>query len=38
MNMEDFVNLLNGYKDETGIYPNDWKKWKVGDGGCPIFE
>ena len=38
IDIEDFVNLLNKYKDETGIYPKDWKKWKVGDEGYPIFE
>lgn len=38
IDIEDFVNLLNKYKGETGIYPKDWKKWKVGDEGYPIFE
>ncbi len=38
MMVEEFVELLNNYKDETGNYPKDWKKWKVGDKGYPIFE
>ena len=38
MTVEEFVELLNNYKDETGNYPKDWKKWKIGDKGYPIFE
>ena len=37
--VEEFVNLLNSYKnDGEQTYPIDWKKWKVGDEGYPIFE
>ena len=37
--VEEFVNLLNSYKnDGEQTYPIDWKKWKVGDGGYPTLE
>ena len=35
---EDFVNMLNHYKDSNGQYPTEWKKWKLGEKGYPIFE
>lgn len=35
---EEFVELLNSYKDENGVYPENWKKWKVGENGYPVFE
>ena len=39
MNKEDFVNLLNNYTDETtNEYPAEWKHWKLGVEGYPIFE
>jgi hypothetical protein len=38
MNITEFVNLLNSYTDDTGVYPENWKKWKVGENGYPIFE
>ena len=36
--MEEVVNLLNSYTDETGKYPTEWKKWKIGENGYPTFE
>ena len=38
LNKNEFVNLLNSYKNEEGEYPTDWKKWKLGEDGYPIFE
>ena len=35
---EEFVELLNSYTDDTGTYPSDWKRWKVGENGYPVFE
>ncbi len=34
----EFVELLNSYKDENGVYPEGWKKWKVGENGYPTFQ
>ena len=34
---EQIVELLNSYKDDTGVYPADWKQWKKGDNGYPTF-
>ena len=34
----EFVNILNSYKNEEGEYPTDWKKWKLGKNGYPTFE
>ncbi len=34
---EQIVELLNSYKDDTGVYPADWKKWKLGSNGYPTF-
>ena len=38
LDKNEFVNLLNSYKNEKGQYPTDWKKWKIGEDGYPIFE
>ena len=38
LNKNEFVNLLNSYKNEEGEYPTDWKKWKLGENGYPTFE
>ena len=35
--IEEIVALLNSYKDDTGAYPDGWKKWKKGDNGYPTF-
>ncbi len=35
--IEEIVELLNSYKDDTGAYPADWKQWKKGDNGYPTF-
>ena len=35
--IQEFVNLLNSYQDDDNIYPSNWKKWKSGDNGLPIF-
>lgn len=37
-NSESFISILNGYIDESGSYPTDWKKWKLGEKGYPVFE
>ena len=34
----EFVNLLNNYINSEGVYPTEWKKWKLGEDGYPIFE
>ena len=34
----EFVNILNAYKNEEGEYPTDWKKWKLGEDEYPTFE
>lgn len=31
------INKLNGYKDENGVYPTDWKKWKKQINQFPVF-
>ena len=37
--VEEFINLLNSYRnDDEEAYPIDWKKWKLGENGYPIFE
>ena len=38
LDKNEFVNLLNAYKNQEGQYPTDWKKWKLGVNGYPIFE
>lgn len=38
LDKNEFVNLLNSYKNEEGQYPTDWKKWKLGEDGYPTFE
>ena len=38
LDKNEFVNLLNSYKNEEGQYPTDWKKWKLGEDGYPIFQ
>ena len=35
---QEIVDLLNSYRDNTGNYHNNWKKWKMGDKGYPVFE
>ena len=35
--IEEIVELLNSYKDDTGVYPAGWKQWKKGDNGYPTF-
>ena len=37
MEMQEVVNLLNNYKDESGSYPTDWKTWTLGENGYPTF-
>lgn len=37
-NGQQFVDLLNSYRDDTENYPSNWKKWKLGNEGYPIFE
>ena len=34
----EFVQILNGYKDENNEYPSEWKKWKLGENNYPTFE
>ena len=34
---QGFVDLLNGYKDDSGNYPTDWKKWTLGENSYPTF-
>ena len=38
INTTEFVNILNNYKDSNGQYPIEWKKWKLGEEGYPVFE
>ena len=38
LDKNEFVNLLNLYKNEEGQYPIDWKKWILGEEGYPIFQ
>lgn len=38
MQKQEFVDLLNNYQDENGIYPSEWKKWKLGEDGYPTFD
>ena len=38
VNTEEFVSTLNNYKNLNGQYPSEWKKWKIGEDGHPIFE
>ena len=36
---KEFVNILNSYTNEgEQTYPTDWKKWKLGEEGYPVFE
>lgn len=37
-NSESFVSILNGYKNQNGSYPTEWKTWKLGEEGYPTFE
>ena len=37
MEMQEVVNLLNSYKDESGSYPTDWKKWTLGENEYPTL-
>ena len=37
MEMQEVVNLLNNYKDDSGNYPTDWKKWTLGENGYPTL-
>ena len=34
---QGFVDILNGYKDDSGNYPTDWKNWTLGENGYPTF-
>lgn len=34
---EEFVELLNNYKDADNVYPSDWKRWKIGENGYPTI-
>lgn len=36
--VEELKNNLNEYMDESGIYPNRWYKWKLGEDGYPILD
>ena len=38
INTTEFVNTLNNYKSSNGQYPTEWKKWKLGEEGYPVFE
>lgn len=39
INIDNFVNLLNSYIDDTGVYPENWKKWKIDEKNeYPTFE
>ena len=38
INTTEFVNILNNYKHSNGQYPIEWKKWKLGEEGYPVFE
>ena len=38
INTTEFVNTLNNYKDSNGQYPTEWKKWRLGEEGYPVFE
>ena len=38
INTTEFVNTLNNYKSSNGQYPAEWKKWKLGEEGYPVFE
>ena len=35
--MQEVVDLLNNYKDESGSYPTEWKKWTLGENGYPTL-
>lgn len=35
---EEFINLLNDYIEVGESYKSNWKKWKLGEEGYPIFE
>lgn len=35
---EEFVTLLNNYKNAENVYPQDWKRWKVGENGYPTID
>ncbi len=35
---QQFVDLLNSYTGGEEAYPTDWKKWKLGEEGYPVFE
>ena len=35
---QEFLEKLNSYTDESGNYPIEWKKWKLGEDGYPTFE
>lgn len=34
---KQMVEILNSYKDDTGVYPTDWKQWKIGSDDHPTF-
>lgn len=34
---QGFVDLLNSYKDDSGNYPTDWKKWALREDSYPTF-
>ena len=35
---QQFVDLLNSYTGGEEAYPTDWKTWKLGEEGYPVFE
>ena len=35
--IEELKNNLNEYTDESGTYPREWNKWKLGEDGYPTF-
>ena len=35
---QQFVDLLNSYTGSEEAYPTDWKTWKLGEEGYPVFE
>ena len=34
---QNFVNTLNNYIDSKQNYMSNWKKWKLGEQGYPVF-
>ena len=38
INSQEFINVLNSYIDKGEPYKSNWKKWKIGENGYPIFE